>query len=81
MKKEKTMERSAFNSMNQVKRLAVTLLGILAIAGAASAAPRLTIPVGEFDFGFVPQNSSISHVFWLHSSGEDSLKIVRVSPG
>ena len=81
MNKEKTMERSAPNSMIQVKRLAVMLLGIFVFAGAASAAPRLTIPVGEFDFGFVPQNSSISHVFWLHSSGEDSLKIVRVSPG
>jgi hypothetical protein len=81
MNQERTMERSAPSLMNQVKQLAVMLLGLLTIAGAASAAPRLTIPVGEFDFGFVPQNSSISHVFWLHSSGEDSLKIVRVSPG
>lgn len=56
-------------------------LGATLMAGMALAAPRLTIPEGEFDFGFVPQNSEIAHVFWLHSTGEDSLKIVQVTPG
>ncbi len=41
----------------------------------------MTIPKAEFDFGFVPQNSTISHVFWLHSNGDDSLKIIKVVPG
>lgn len=45
------------------------------------AAPRLDIPDPEFDFGFVPQNAKISHVFWLHSAGTDTLKIVKVNPG
>ncbi len=56
-------------------------LGAALMTGMALAAPRLTIPEGEFDFGFVPQNSEIAHVFWLHSTGEDSLKIVQVTPG
>lgn len=45
------------------------------------AAPRLDIPQPEFDFGYVPQNAKISHVFWLHSAGTDTLKIVKVNPG
>ena len=62
-------------------RLIVLLLGTTAMAVGALAAPRLTIPETEFDFGFSPQNSAISHIFWLHSTGDDSLKIVKVTPG
>lgn len=48
---------------------------------AEVAAPRLIIPETEFDFGFVPQNAKVSHVFWLYSAGTDTLKIVKVNPG
>ncbi len=60
------------------------LLGacILLFATAqVSAAPRLTIPESVFNFGYVPQNSKISHDFWLFSTGDDSLKILKVIPG
>ena len=63
------------------KRLFGLLLGSALLASQAFAAPRLTIPEAEFDFGFVPQNSSISRVFWLHSNGDDSLRIVNINPG
>lgn len=45
------------------------------------SAPRLTINDSVFKFGYVPQNSKVSHVFWLHSTGDDSLKILKVVPG
>lgn len=51
------------------------------IPESVSAVARLEIPEPEFDFGFVPQNSKVSHVFWLHSAGTDTLKIVKVNPG
>jgi len=54
---------------------------LLVMAGAAFAQPKLSIPESEFDFGFVPQHSKISHIFWLHSTGTDSLNIIKVSPG
>jgi hypothetical protein len=54
---------------------------LLLAAGSALAAPELTIPKTSFDFGFVPQNASISHSFWLYSTGDDTLKVVRVRPG
>lgn len=51
------------------------------MAVTAYTAPRLTIPDDEFDFGFSPQNCQIAHTFWLHSTGNDTLKIVKVTPG
>jgi len=56
--------------------LAVTVLAV-----SSQAAPRLKIDAGEFNFGYVPQNSKISHVFWLKSAGDDTLKILKVVPG
>jgi hypothetical protein len=50
-------------------------------SGSLFAQPKLSIPESIFNFGYVPQNSKISHVFWLHSTGADSLKIEKVSPG
>jgi hypothetical protein len=60
--------------------LGVTVVCILLVQ-PASAAPRLTMPESVFDFGFVPQNSTISHGFWLLSTGDDTLRIIRIKPG
>jgi hypothetical protein len=43
--------------------------------------PRLTISQTSFVFGYVPQHSTISHVFWLHSTGDDTLRILKIVPG
>ncbi len=60
----------------------VSLVSLLMLGGTSLiAAPRLTMPETEFNFGFVPQNSRISHYFWLYSTGDDSLKILKVVPG
>lgn len=45
------------------------------------AAPQLTIDNNEFNFGFVPQNSHITHIFKLKSTGDDSLIVTKVVPG
>ena len=50
-------------------------------AGAVCAAPRLVIPETTFNFGYAPQNAKITHEFWLKSSGDDTLKILKVTPG
>jgi hypothetical protein len=60
----------------------VLLLLIITVSTAPLCAePQLTIPEAAFDFGYVPQNAVISHVFWLHSTGTDTLKITEVRPG
>jgi hypothetical protein len=67
--------------MNKTPLILAVMIAVLLLGTLAGAAPRLTIPEAEFDFGYSPQNSAVSHVFWLHSTGDDSLKIVKVTPG
>ena len=67
--------------MKRTRFVVAAVLLVLLLAAAVLGAPRLTLPVSEFDFGFVPENSKISHEFWLFSSGDDSLKILKVIPG
>ena len=54
---------------------------LLLLAGSTVAGPLLRIPETEFDFGNTPRGVKVSHVFWLHSAGTDTLQIVRVNPG
>lgn len=61
--------------------LLVILLAVCMVAGSAIAVPRLTIDEANFDFGYAPQHSKVSHVFWLRSTGDDTLKILNVKPG
>ena len=65
------------------KLMPAPLILVLALLLSASVigAPRLTIPEASFDFGYCPQNSKISHDFWLLSNGDDTLKILKVIPG
>ena len=60
---------------------AVAILSLVGLASQPSAGPKLTIKQSTFNFGFVPQNSKVAHVFWLHSTGDDTLKIIDVIPG
>lgn len=59
----------------------LSIIFVLGLFSYAFAEPALTIPESIFDFGYVPQHSKISHVFWLHSTGTDTLKILNVKPG
>ncbi len=67
--------------MKKTLILFILIMGLALICSLVQAAPRLTIPEAEFDFGFAPQNSKLTHTFWLHSTGDDTLKILRVKPG
>ncbi len=76
--------RGKDNALLFIKKITYVLCtAILVILWAipAQGAPRLTIPESVFDFGYVPQNSTISHVFWLYSTGDDTLKIINIKPG
>ena len=57
------------------------LLLVLVFSGLAIAGPKLSMPQPEFDFGYVPQGAKISHDFWLYSTGDSTLRIIKVSPG
>jgi hypothetical protein len=41
----------------------------------------LIVDQPEFDFGYVPRDARISHVFWLKSVGDGVVRITKVLPG
>lgn len=47
----------------------------------AANAPRVAVSEETFDFGYVPQGATISHVFWLKNTGGDTLRINDVRTG
>ena len=67
--------------MKAALSLLLVILVLAGLPGTGAAQAKLTIPDSIYDFGYVPQNSEISHVFWLHSTGSEPLKIISVKPG
>lgn len=61
----------------------IVLSGLLLILSAHIAAGQaaISVPVDNFDFGYVPRDATICHRFWLYSKGSDTLKISSVKPG
>ncbi len=55
--------------------------GLLLTVASIQGAPRMELPETEFNFGYAPQNSKVSHVFWIHSVGDDTLRITKIVPG
>ncbi len=60
---------------------AVLITVLFLLSSLAMALPKMFVTHDSFEFGYVPQNSKISHIFWIKSVGEDSLKILSVKPG
>jgi hypothetical protein len=58
-----------------------TALLLIIAAVSAQAGPRLTVSSQEFNFGKTVQNATISHSFWLYSTGDDTLRVTEVKPG
>jgi hypothetical protein len=75
------MEKEMRNS------LLITLIATLTFCGIAFAqetkATNAKVFVDEtnFDFGYIPGGEVVSHSYYLHSRGSDSLKILKVQPG
>jgi len=42
---------------------------------------KITFEYNEFDFGFVPQSSKVTHNFKVTNTGKDSLLIAKVKGG
>lgn len=53
----------------------------LTIGATVHAEPKMIIPEMRWDFGHVPQQSVLTHDYWIKNIGTDTLKIIRVKPG
>jgi hypothetical protein len=81
----KVNELEKYVTKGVVVKVGIGICAVLFVSGIAAhravAGPKATMSESRFDFGLVPQNAKISHVFWIHSSGDQELKIINVSPG
>ncbi|MFH0931047.1 MAG: hypothetical protein V1890_03810 [Candidatus Zixiibacteriota bacterium] len=55
------------------------LIPVLSEVKAGS--PKLNVSEKEWDWGRIPQNSVVSHSFWLKNVGTDTLRSMNVSVG
>ena len=62
------------------KMLAAVIIVLMASASIALAGARIQIPEVHWDYGNVPQNSTLSHAYWIMNVGDDTLRI-DVKPG
>ncbi|MGB8657182.1 MAG: hypothetical protein WCE90_05290 [Candidatus Zixiibacteriota bacterium] len=67
--------------------LSLVAIGIIALAVMVllphkhEGPPKISFSETWWDFGRMPQQSSVSHVFWVKNVGGDTLRIIRVDPG
>ncbi len=54
---------------------------LLGFASLAFADPKIMVPEKSWDFGHIPQQSTVSHAYWVKNVGTDSLKIIKVKAG
>lgn len=59
----------------------LTMFVLFGIALTVSAGPEIEIAEDEFSFGIAPQHARVSHVFWIKSVGDDTLRITKIVPG
>jgi hypothetical protein len=57
------------------------LFASLVAASTVLAQPKLEIAGNRFEFGMVPQNSTVVQFFWFKSVGTDTLRIVEIKQG
>ena len=75
------MEKEMRNSVLIILIATLTLGGIAFAQEAKSANAKVFIEETTFDFGYIPGGEVVSHSYYLHSRGTDSLKILNVKPG
>lgn len=61
-----------------MKKTILVLMTIGLSVGSVLADPAMITNPHEFDFGWVPRQSSVMAEFWVKSTGNDTLRIVQV---
>jgi len=61
--------------------LTTCVLSSIILAASVFADPAIKIPDATFNFGRVAQNAKVGHLFWIKSTGNDTLRVTKVVPG
>lgn len=62
-------------------RVAAFSSGLVLVAGVIFAGPKVKVTDDTIDFGRTPNNSIVTHTFWVKSVGDQPLRILKVDPG
>lgn len=54
---------------------------VCVLASISLAGPAIELPDSEFNFGRISQHAKVAHRFWVKSTGDDTLRILKVEPG
>jgi hypothetical protein len=87
-KNHEEAEKHARNpSMRRWISVSLALAVVIAIGAALflphskGGPPKIWFSETSWNFGRTPQQSSVSHVFWIKNIGRDTLRIMKVKPG
>jgi hypothetical protein len=64
-----------------MKTVMLAISAFLLILPSVYCEPRLIVLAPNFDFGSVPQISTLKHSFWFYSLGDDTVKISEIKTG
>jgi hypothetical protein len=64
-----------------MKKLLAAFVFLFSWPIISMAGPQLSLPEIHWDYGNVPQNSVLTHGYWLRNNGDDTLRILNVKPG
>ena len=67
--------------MKRVIQIICIALVCLFVTSQVQAGPKAEVSNNTFDFGYAPQNSKLTHKYWVHSTGDEDLQILKVVPG
>ncbi len=62
------------------RTLACSLLTLVLVSSSQAEAP-VVVTEPSFNFGFVPQASTLTHTFWVKSTASEEVRITRFVPG
>jgi|GEM_PF-2161655 len=64
-----------------MKHTLTTVFLLLALAGSAFAQADFRIPSSRYDFGLIPQHSTVVHYFWFTVRSDDTLSVKKIVTG
>lgn len=64
-----------------MKKLLTAIMFLISLSVISKAGPQMSVTETHWDFGNVPQNSTLTHDYWIRNIGNDTLKIIDVRPG
>lgn len=62
-------------------KIILIYISILIVSTSLMAQPKLEIVQDKFDFGMIPNHSTVAQNFWFKSIGDDTLKITEIKTG